>query len=111
MTEAEGCAVLREEFSAAGFAIVERFIFDEGGVKVDLDGWDASKRVGYEYITDEAHDRDEFTPRNVAALEARMRAGELWLLLIDEHDAEAEAELRQVARAFLDHLKERGVSA
>lgn len=109
MTEAEGCAVLLEEFSAAGLAIVERFPFDEGGVKVELDGWDEARRVGYEYVTEEARDRDEFTPRNVVALEDRMRAGELWVLLVDEHDGETDGELRSVAKAFLGHLKGRGV--
>ena len=107
MTEAEGCAVLREAFTDAGFAIAERFQFREEGVEVELDGWDASERVGYEYITDEASDRTEFTPANVAALEARMIRDELYVLLVDEHDAEDAGELRAAADAFLRALRDR----
>ena len=108
MTEAEGCAVLREAFTKAGFAITERFAFHEGGVALELDGWDEARRVGYEYITDEAGDRSEFTPANVTALEARMERGELYVLLVDEHDAEDAGELRAAAQAFLGALRERG---
>ena len=107
MTEAEGCAVLREAFTDAGYAIKERFAFDEAGVEVELDGWDEARRVGYEYITDEASDRTEFTPANVAALEARMARGELYVLLVDEHDAEDAGELRKAAQSFLGALRER----
>ena len=107
MTEAEGCAVLHAAFTSAGYAIRERFVFREEGVEVELDGWDEARRVGYEYITDEAGDRAEFTPRSVAALEARMARGELHVLLVDEHDADGESDLRAAASAFLRELRDR----
>ena len=107
MTEAEGCAVLREAFTNAGFAITERFSFSEEGLQLELDGWDETRRVGYEYITGEAGDLREFTPGNVTALERRMERGELYVLLVDEHDAEDAGELGAAAKAFLGALRER----
>lgn len=111
MTEAEGAARLRELFEAAGYRITERFTFDEDGVFAELDGWDAAARVGYEYITSEAGDRLEFTPTAIAALEARMARGELFVLLVDEHDVDGDAALSAAAAEFLRRVAERRASA
>ncbi|MGE0712174.1 MAG: hypothetical protein AB7N76_29805 [Planctomycetota bacterium] len=100
LTEAEGCALLRVRFQEAGYAIQEHAPFEEGGVRVELDGFDPAARVGYEYLTTEAGDREEFTPEVVGALEARMRAGELFLLLVDEQDVDARG-LSLAAERFL----------
>lgn len=101
LTEAEGTAVLRRVFEAKGFSIAERFDFAEGGVHVNLDGWDAAARVGYEYLTEEEHDEAEFTKAVTAELEGRMEKGELFVMLIDEHDIESAAELEIAAECFL----------
>ncbi|MCC6648102.1 MAG: hypothetical protein IT374_21350 [Polyangiaceae bacterium] len=101
MTEAEGAAHLKAIFEAEGYRIAERFALDEDGVFVELDGWDATARVGYEYITSEAGDRLEFTPGAIAALEARMARRELFVFLVDEHDVDGEAALSSAAREFL----------
>ena len=100
LTEAEGCALLKVRFSEAGYAIQEHVAFEEEGVEVVLDGYDPAARVGYEYLTTEAGDREEFTPEVVAALEARMREGELFLFLIDELDVDARG-LSLAAERFL----------
>lgn len=104
MTEAQGRALLKGLFTAAGYAIAEDFHFDEGGVVVDLDGWDAGARVGYEYITREAGDHLQFDERTLGEFEARMERGELHVLLVDETEAITEAALEGAGRGFLAEL-------
>jgi hypothetical protein len=108
MNEADGCALLRARFEAAGLVIVEHARFSEGGVEVVLDGYDAARRVGYEYITTHAGDRAEFTPAVVAALEARMADGSLALLLVDEHELPGRELLERAADGFLAELRRLG---
>ena len=104
LTEAEGRKVLREAFTAAGFHIVEDFAFDEEGVSVSLDGWDPVQRVGYEYVTKESHDRENFTDPKIGKLYQRMSKGELALLLIDGEGHPDATILTYLARHFLDSL-------
>ncbi len=101
MTEEAGCALLKSRFEAAGYAIAQRYLFDEEGVRVELDGFDPGARVGYEYLTAEAGDQFELTAEVVASLEARMAKSELFLLLIDEADAPSEQLLGMAADHFL----------
>jgi hypothetical protein len=105
VTEAEGCALLLSKFTAAGFAIAANVPFREGDIHVDLDGWDATARVGYEYITREAADDKEFDEATLARFEARMEKGELYVLLIDERDAITKDALGAAADGFLAELK------
>ena len=107
MNEAEGSALLRARFTEAGYAIAPDFHFHEGAIEVDLDGWDAALRVGFEYITREAGDSQQFTPEALAEFEARMGRGELFVLLIDEGDAVTADELDRAARAFLGEVAAR----
>jgi hypothetical protein len=106
MTEREGCELLRGRFQAAGLAVAERVRFVEGGISVTLDGFDAARRIGYEFLTSEDGDRAEFTPEVVAALDARMARDELFILLVDE-DATPEL-LEHAADGFLAQLRRRG---
>lgn len=104
--EEEGRAVLKRCFEAAGLAIaVDHALAD---VPLVLDGYDATRRVGYEFITTDAGDRLEVTPQVVAELERRMAAGELAVLLIDERDVAAPVDLEAGARAFLEEARRRG---
>lgn len=49
-----GRIVLKEAFEAQGYSIVENFPLRlEGGVVVELDGYDPAAQVGYEYLTEE----------------------------------------------------------
>jgi len=104
LTEAEGCALLKVRFKEAGFAIQERFQFEEVGVSVELDGFDPEARVGYEYLTTEEGDRIEFTPAVVGALEGQMKKGELFLLMVDEREVDARG-LSLAAERFLAYVK------
>ncbi len=47
MQEREACALLKARFEAAGLHIAENVMFDEAGVRFDMDGFDAAARVGY----------------------------------------------------------------
>jgi hypothetical protein len=107
MDEREGCALLKARFAAAGLAVAEHVRFTEDGIDVTLDGWDAARRVGYEYITTADGDRDQFTPEVVAALEARMRKGELYLLLLDERELPDADLLDRAADGFLAEIARR----
>ena len=107
LTEREGCKLLRSHFETAGLSIIDDFSFDEEGVRVELDGFDPQRRVGYEYITTEAGDREEFTPQVIEALESRMVKGEISLLLIDETSCSPEM-LANAAEGFLARLRSEG---
>lgn len=107
LSEAQGCAVLRRAFEARGFTVAENVPFHEGGVRFEIDGWDAERRVGYEYLTREVGDHQELRPEMVMELARRMEAGELFILLVDEADVGSEADLRWAAGAFLDRVASR----
>jgi hypothetical protein len=109
MTEQEGRAVLRRRFEAAGVAIATDHRMNVADREIVLDGYDAARKIGYEYVTTQAGDRQELTPAVVAELERRMRAGELALLLIDEVEAIDEAVLEEIADRFLAAVRQRGM--
>jgi hypothetical protein len=105
MTEHDACALLKARFEKAGFKIAENVGFDEDGVKFEVDGFDAAKRVGYEYLTEEAGDGWDVDGTVIAALEARRDAGELYILVVDEKDAADAAALTRAADVFLGQLE------
>jgi len=104
MEERRACALLKARFEQAGFAIEENRAFDEKGIRFEIDGFDAARRVGYEYITAEAGDSWDVDGDVIAALEERRRTGELHILVVDEADAPDEAALSARADAFLAAL-------
>ncbi len=109
MDERAGREVLRRCFGAAGLTIQEDVPLDTAHGRVHLDGYDPALRIGYEYITTEAGDREELRPEVVAELEARMTRGELFVLLVDEHDVDAPDDLAFAATHFLHALRDRGI--
>ena len=109
MEERKACALLKRRFEDAGFKIEENRSFDEQGVRFEIDGFDATRRVGYEYVTREAGDDWDVDGAVVAALEARRKKGELHVLVVDEADAPDEAALDDAIEEFLDELREREV--
>lgn len=104
MTESEACALLKARFEKAGYAIAENVAFDEDGIQFDIDGFDAGKRVGYEYITDEAGDTWDVDGDVIAALDARRAAGELFVLVVAEASAPDAKALSRAADEFLATL-------
>jgi hypothetical protein len=107
VTEAEGCALLLARFVRAGFKPLTNVRFQEGGIDVELDGWDPVGRVGFEYITREAGDDRSFDDVTLGNLESRMARGELYLLLVDERDAVTSLALELAADGFLDEVSRR----
>ena len=111
LTEDTGRTLLKRRFSEAGYAIEEDHRLQEEGVDVVLDGFDPRARVGYEFITTEAGDRERLHPEVLRALEERMHAASLYVLVVDELDIRGEAGLLEAAAAFLDELRLRGKGA
>ena len=106
MTEQAACALLKARFEKAGYSIQENVAFDEDGVAFEVDGFDAAKRVGYEYITDEAGDSWDVDNEVIAKLAARRDAGELFILVVGESEAPDAAALGRAADLFLGQLHE-----
>jgi len=96
--------VLKRSFEARGLAIAENQPFDEDGVAFEIDGFDPARRVGYEYVTEEAGDSWDVDERVIAALEDRRQKGELFVLILHETDARDEAAIEARATAFLDEV-------
>lgn len=109
MEERAACAQLKQRFEAAGFRIKENILFDEHGVRFEIDGFDADSRVGYEYVTREAGDGWDVDGDVIAALDERRSRGELHVLIVDEDDAPDKASLDQEIDSFLKALREAGV--
>lgn len=106
--ERTACAQLKRRFEAAGFQIEENQLFDEDGVRFEIDGFDAKRRVGYEYVTEEAGDGWDVDADVIAALAERKKRGDLHVLLIDEADAPDAATLDAAIDEFLKTLPDRG---
>jgi hypothetical protein len=107
--ERAACALLKQRFEAAGFTIEDNRPFDEGGIRFEIDGFDPHRRVGYEYLTEEAGDSWDVDEAVIAALEERRKRGDLHILIIDESHAPDPASLATAADAFLADLRARGV--
>jgi hypothetical protein len=104
MQERQACALLKAKFEAAGLRIAENVMFDEAGVRFEIDGFDADARVGYEYVTDEAGDGWDVDDRVQQALADRGAKGELFVLVVTEADAPDADALGRRADAFLAGL-------
>lgn len=109
LLEEEGCRILGEVFTKRGFPVVRDVPFDESGVSFHLDGWSDEHRVGFEYRTSEAGDKDDLTPDELGLLAQRMEAGELYIFVIDDTSIESADDLRAYASAFLDEVERRGL--
>ena len=104
LTEEEGRKLLKALFTKAGYKVVEDYHFIKGDIDVRIDGWDPERRVGYEYMTREGGDRDDFSDPEIGKLVNRHEAGELSLLLIDGDGNPDEEILTYLARQFLAEL-------
>ena len=109
MEERSACAQLKRRFEAAGFHIKVNQRFDEDGVWFEIDGFDAARRVGYEYVTQEAGDGWDVDDDVISRLTERRKRGELHVLVVDEADAPDAASLDRVIDAFFGELAATGV--
>jgi hypothetical protein len=110
MQERAACSLLKARFEAAGFHIAENVMFEEDGVRFEIDGFDAAARVGYEYVTEEAGDSWDVDDTVQQALAARRNKGELFVLVVSETDAPDATALGSRADAFLAELPRPGAS-
>ncbi len=104
MEERAACALLKARFEAAGFQIVENRGFAEAGVEFEIDGYDPARRVGYEYVSEEAGDGWDVDTVVVGKLDAARKTGDVFILVVDEHDAPDADSLGARADAFLAEL-------
>lgn len=107
LTEAEGCELLTRVFTARGYRIARDVALDLPGAAFVADGWDAERRVGFEYMTRESGDHLDLEGPEIAALAAMMDRGELYIFVIDEVAIADPAELEWAAGAFLDEVERR----
>ncbi len=106
MEERAACALLKARFEAAGFQIVENRGFAEAGVQFEIDGYDPARRVGYEYVSEEAGDSWDVDAAVVDKLNAARRTGDVFILVVDEHEAPDADSLTSRADAFLAELRD-----
>jgi hypothetical protein len=104
MDERKATALLKQRFEAAGFTIAENVALDEDGISFEVDGFDADKRVGYEYVSRESGDGWDVGEDVIAALDEHRAAGTLNILVVDENDAPDEPSLGRAADTFLKGL-------
>jgi len=105
--EQEGCTLLTQAFSSRGYTIKTNVKLEFPGVSMTADGWDAAAKVGFEYLTHEAGDHLDLAPNELTALTAMMERGELYMLLIDEHQVDLAEDLTWAAQRFLDEVERR----
>jgi hypothetical protein len=104
LSETEGCDLLARLFRARGYAIARNLVFREYGVEFHVDGWDAKKRVGFEFLSSEDDDHDDLSLSEYQTLGAAQQRGELALFIIDEVEPLSAADLALQANEFLDEV-------
>jgi len=104
LSETEGCDLLARLFRARGYAIARNLLFREYGVEFHVDGWDAKKRVGFEFLSSEDDDHDDLDLAEYQTLAAAQQRGELALFIIDEVEPLSAADLALQANEFLDEV-------
>jgi len=107
LSEKEGCALLKRLFEAQGYNIEENVDFKEADVSFNCDGWDADKRVGYEYMTLSERDHEDLDPDELLRINEWIAAGKLFLFIVDETEVESAEELEEAAVRFLEEVGRR----
>lgn len=102
--EEQGRRVLRRAFVDAGFSIEEDFPFAIAGTTIYLDGYDPAQRVGYEYVTTAAGDRQHINERVVEELDRLNEDRLVHILMIDEQYIATSEELAFACNAYLENL-------
>jgi len=105
LSETAACGLLARLFRARGYRIARNVMFREYGVSFHVDGWDAAKRVGFEFLTSEDDDHDDLTLGEYQTLMSAQHRGELALFVIDEVEPVSAADLTATVNAFLDEVE------
>jgi hypothetical protein len=105
LSETTACDLLARLFKKRGYAIMRNVMFREYGASFHIDGWDAKKRVGFEFLTSEDDDHDDLSLAEYQTLMAAQQRGELALFILDEVEPLSAADLTETANAFLDEVE------
>ncbi len=105
LSETTACDLLARLFKKRGYAIMRNLMFREYGVSFHIDGWDAKRRIGFEFLTSEDDDHDDLTLAEYQTLMAAQQRGELALFILDEVEPLSVADLTETANAFLDEVE------
>jgi len=105
LSETEGCDLLARLFKKRGYAVMRNLTFREYGVAFHIDGWDAKKRVGFEFLTSEDDDHDDLSLAEYQTLMAAQQRGELSLFILDEVEPLSIGDLTDMANDFLDEVE------
>ena len=105
LSETEGCDLLARLFKKRGYSVMRNMTFREYGVSFHIDGWDAKKRVGFEFLTSEDDDHDDLTLAEYQTLMAAQQRGELSLFILDEVEPLSLGDLTEMANDFLDEVE------
>ena len=105
LSETTSCDLLARLFKKRGYAIMRNRVFREYGVSFHIDGWDATKRVGFELLTSEDDDHDDLSLAEYQRVMAAQQRGELALFILDEVEALSAADLTETANSFLDEVE------
>lgn len=108
LSEDEGCDLLARFFRSRGYAIKRNVRFKDYGVEFRVDGWDAKARVGFEFLSSEAHDHDDLSLGEFKRLMAAQQRGEVALFIVDESEQLTGADLTAAAGDFLDEVAAAG---
>jgi len=116
VTEAEARAAIKQVFADNGVSLVEdfklRFELSPGdSVDLELDGYNDSLRVGYEYLFGD--DYTVFTPGVIGAVDSAASDSGPYIKTVDEiykdQHPDYEAYLDNLMQEFVDSLKANGV--
>ena len=105
MEERKACDHLKRRFEQAGFRIADNVELDDDGVRFEVDGFDAERKVGYEYVTAEAGDGWDVDADVIATLAERHQTGSLHILVLDEDAAPDAAAIDRAVDKFLAEVK------
>lgn len=113
VTETEARAVIDSVFADNGISLVEDFMlrFEKAPgdtIDLDLDGYNDSLQVGYEYIFDD--DYTVFTPQVKAALDSAVAQNGPYIEAIDQMEKvdNYRSILEGMVQSFIDSLKAQG---
>jgi len=113
VTENEARQVIEQVFADSGVQMERdlRLIVHLAGndsVELDLDGFNDSLQVGYEYIYDR-EDRESFNQRARQALDSLLYEKGPYIEPFDQWPKGYESDLRMEVEAFIDTLKAHGI--
>lgn len=99
--------MLRDVFAVHGVVVSEDHLLQEEDVQVVVDGWCATARVGYEFLSVGDLERKGLSPAILRSLERWMEQDRLYLFLVDAEEIGTVEELAGAARSFLRVVAER----